>query len=108
MVNGPSYRRHRQPRNRGPPVKKSPASYPVPYVAVVAARPHPRAALRPDCIQEEDAADDDAVLQNVVVVLVVSNGRALEYQLWVGLPSSHYQPDGSDRNEDCADTHQRG
>jgi hypothetical protein len=30
------------------------------YVAVVAARPHPGAALRPDCIVAEDAADHDA------------------------------------------------
>jgi hypothetical protein len=29
---------------------------------VVAARPHPGAALRTDCIEEEDAADDNAVV----------------------------------------------
>ena len=29
-------------------------------VAVVTARPHPGAALRPDCIEEEDAANNDA------------------------------------------------
>jgi hypothetical protein len=32
------------------------------HVAIVAARRHPGAGLRPDCIQEEDAADDAAAL----------------------------------------------
>jgi hypothetical protein len=37
----------------------------VPYVAVVTARPHPRSTLRPDCIEAEDAADDDTIFQHV-------------------------------------------
>jgi hypothetical protein len=44
----------------------------------MAARPHPRAALRPDSIEEEDAADVDAILQHVVVVLVPADWRAFE------------------------------
>jgi hypothetical protein len=32
-------------------------------VTVVATRPHTGTALRPDCIEEEDTAHDDAVLQ---------------------------------------------
>jgi hypothetical protein len=38
-------------------------------VAVVAARPHPWTTLRPDGIEAEDAADHDAILQHVVVVI---------------------------------------
>lgn len=44
----------------------------------VAARPHPGAALRPDCIQEEDTADDNAVLQHVVFVVAPLAGRAID------------------------------
>jgi hypothetical protein len=47
------------------------------YVAVVVTRPHPGAALRPDSIKEENAVDDDAVLEHVVVVLVIADGARL-------------------------------
>jgi hypothetical protein len=33
------------------------------------ARPHPGAALRADSVETEDAADNDAVFQHVVVVI---------------------------------------
>src|SRR5262245_13668354 len=47
--------------------------------ALCPARPHPRAALRRNR-HLEDAADDDAVLQHVVVLLVVADWRALQDQ----------------------------
>jgi len=47
----------------------------------VTARPHPRAALRPDGIEEEDAADDDAILEHVEVILVPADRRAFEDEL---------------------------
>src|SRR5262245_27788858 len=37
-------------------------------VAVVPARPHPGAALRPESVKEENAADDLAVFEHVEVV----------------------------------------
>jgi hypothetical protein len=36
--------------------------------------------LRPDCIEEEDATDDDAILKHVVIVLAPTNWRALKDQ----------------------------
>src|SRR5262245_43292265 len=47
--------------------------------SVVAAGPHPRTTLRRSR-NREDAADDHPVLQHVVVLLVVADGRALEGQ----------------------------
>jgi hypothetical protein len=44
-------------------------------VAIVTARPHPGAVLRGDW-HLEDAADHDAVLQHVVVVIAPFAGRA--------------------------------
>src|SRR5262245_11062413 len=42
----------------------------------LAARPNPGAILRPDSVEEEDAANDDAVLQHVVVVIAPLARRA--------------------------------
>jgi hypothetical protein len=50
-----------------------------PVVAVVAAGPHPGTILRRNG-HLEDAADSDAILQHVIVVLVPANRRALEDQ----------------------------
>ena len=50
------------------------------YLAVVAARPH-RGAIRRCNRHLEDAADDHAILQHVVVVLVPADRRALENEL---------------------------
>jgi hypothetical protein len=47
-------------------------------VAVVAARPHPGTALRPDSREEENAADDHAVFEHVEVFEVRPDGRAFE------------------------------
>jgi hypothetical protein len=71
-------------------------------IAVVPARPHPGAALRPDCIEAEDAPHDDAVLQNVVIVVApfagwARNGCVLENQRGYG---SATKPDDQ-RKEDC-------
>src|SRR5262245_38335975 len=50
-------------------------------VAVMAGCPHPLAVLRADCIEQENAADDDAVLKHVVVIVAPTRGRsALEDQ----------------------------
>jgi len=49
-------------------------------VGTVAARPHPRAALRRSRFQMEDAADNDAVLQHIVVVLGAAESAVLEDQ----------------------------
>jgi hypothetical protein len=38
-------------------------------VAVMPARPHPGAALRSDSVEAEDAADDNAVFQHIVIVV---------------------------------------
>src|SRR5262245_52073992 len=46
-------------------------------VRAVPARPHPRAPLRRSRHQK-DAPDDGAVLQHVVVLLIIADGRALE------------------------------
>ena len=46
-------------------------------VPAVPARPHPRAALRRS---RKDEADDLAVLQHVVVLLIIADGRTLEDQ----------------------------
>ena len=55
----------------------------------MAARPHPGAALRRSR-NREDAADHDAVLQHVAVVLVVADRRALGISGGIGAarPSS--------------------
>src|SRR5262245_48657269 len=45
-------------------------------VPTVAARPHPWAALRRSRLQMEDAADDLAVFEHVVVVLAPTRGVA--------------------------------
>jgi hypothetical protein len=39
------------------------------YLVVMTARPHPRAVLRPDSVKEENAADDNAVVEHVVIVV---------------------------------------
>jgi hypothetical protein len=40
------------------------------------ARPHPGATLRPNSIKEENAADHDAILQYVVIVIAPLTGLA--------------------------------
>jgi hypothetical protein len=62
--------------NAPSPPRVSPRALDV--MAAVPARPHPGTALRCDSAQQEDATYDDAVLQHVVVVLIVSDWRGLE------------------------------
>jgi hypothetical protein len=49
-------------------------------LAIVAGHPHPGAALRPNGIEEEDAADNYAVFEHVEVVVIPADRRAFEDQ----------------------------